>query len=96
MFHSPTNQPWFWSHELLVALVQNMTIIIWSACLFLHRTLLDEAAVKPWFIYTAWATVGLVGGLLILLYNLYPDRGLDAWVNRWGNDGIIIISPAIV
>eukprot|EP00775_Hariotina_reticulata_P013184 gene13184-13315_t len=47
-----------------------------------RQTRLSETAVKTWFIYTAWATVGVVGGLLILLYNLYPDRGLDAWVNR--------------
>jgi hypothetical protein len=41
-----------------------------------------DLAVHRWFIFTTWAMLAIVGGLLVLLYNLYPDRSLDAWVDR--------------
>jgi hypothetical protein len=25
----------------------------------------------------------VIGGLLVLMYNLYPDRGLESWEKRW-------------
>lgn len=44
---------------------------------------MPDLAVHRWFIFTTWAMLAVVGGLLVLLYNLYPDRSLDAWVDRW-------------
>lgn len=35
-----------------------------------------------WFLGTTWAALGLVCGLLVLLYNLYPDKSLEAWQHR--------------
>jgi hypothetical protein len=35
-----------------------------------------------WFIFSTWGMLAVVGALLVLLYNLYPDRSLDAWVDR--------------
>ncbi|WIA18498.1 hypothetical protein OEZ85_009951 [Tetradesmus obliquus] len=48
----------------------------------LARTAVPDLAVHRWFIFTTWAMLAVVGGLLVLLYNLYPDRSLDAWVDR--------------
>lgn len=35
-----------------------------------------------WFVGTTWAMLTVIGGLLVLLYNLYPDRGLESWEKR--------------
>lgn len=35
-----------------------------------------------WFVGTTWAMLVVIGGLLILLYNLYPDRSLESWEKR--------------
>lgn len=45
--------------------------------------------INRWFLGTTWAALAIVGGLLVLLYNLYPDRSLEAWEKRcaaglWG------------
>jgi hypothetical protein len=46
------------------------------------RTAVPDLAMHRWFIFTTWGMLAVVGGLLVLLYNLYPDRSLDAWVDR--------------
>lgn len=48
---------------------------------------MQDISVQRWFIFTTWGMLGVVLGLLVLLYNLYPDRSLDAWVNRWVRAG---------
>lgn len=48
------------------------------------RTSISELSLHRWFIGSTWAMLFVIGGLLVLMYNLYPDRGLESWEKRWG------------
>jgi hypothetical protein len=47
------------------------------------RTRISELTLHRWFIGTTWGMLAVILGLLALLYNLYPDRGLESWEKRW-------------
>lgn len=49
----------------------------------LYRTSISELSLHRWFIGSTWAMLFVIGGLLVLMYNLYPDRGLESWEKRW-------------
>jgi hypothetical protein len=46
------------------------------------RTSISELSLHRWFIGTTWAMLLVISSLLWLMYNLYPDRGLESWEKR--------------
>jgi hypothetical protein len=46
------------------------------------RTSISELSLHRWFIGSTWAMLVVISSLLWLMYNLYPDRGLESWEKR--------------
>lgn len=69
-----------WLHCAVLWTVDAITcpLALFCAC----RTSISELSMNRWFVGTTWAMLTVIGGLLVLLYNLYPDRGLESWEKR--------------
>jgi hypothetical protein len=58
-------------------------VLAWARMRMLScRTTISELSLHRWFVGSTWGMLIAICGLLVLMYNLYPDRGLESWEKR--------------